>query len=79
MCRSGVLLLFLSFRIFADEAAPLREALKKQAAHKSVVATFRQTKKVPALTNDIKTMGKLFAGSLEHQSGRRSFTTELKS
>jgi outer membrane lipoprotein-sorting protein len=60
MVHSGVLLLFLSLRIFADEAAPLREALKKQAAHKSVVATFRQTKKVPALTNDIKTMGKLW-------------------
>ena len=60
MIRFCIILLFLSLRIFADEAAPLRQALKKQAAHKSVVATFRQTKRVPALTDDIKTMGKLW-------------------
>jgi len=60
MVRFCIILLFLSLRIFADEAAPLRQALKKQAAHKSVVATFRQTKRVPALTDDIKTMGKLW-------------------
>ena len=60
MVRSFLLLLVLSLQVLSDEAAPLREALKKQAAHKSVVATFRQTKKVPALTDDIKTMGKLW-------------------
>jgi outer membrane lipoprotein-sorting protein len=60
MVRFCIILLLLSLRVFADEAAPLRQALKKQAAHKSVVATFRQTKRVPALTDDIKTMGKLW-------------------
>ena len=60
MVRSFLLFLVLSLQVLSDEAAPLREALKKQAAHKSVVATFRQTKKVPALTDDIKTMGKLW-------------------
>lgn len=60
MFRFILLSLFLTLRLFADEAAPLKAALKKQAAHKSVVATFRQTKKVPALTDEIKTMGKLW-------------------
>jgi outer membrane lipoprotein-sorting protein len=60
MVRFCIILLLLSLQVFADEAAPLRQALKKQAAHKSVVATFRQTKRVPALTDDIKTMGKLW-------------------
>lgn len=60
MLRIALLFLFLPLGLFADEAAPLREALKKQAGHKSVVVTFRQTKKIPALTGDIKTMGKLW-------------------
>ena len=60
MLRIALLSLFLPLGLFADEAAPLKAALKKQAGHKSVVVTFRQTKKVPALTDEIKTMGKLW-------------------
>ena len=60
MFRLVLIPLFLFLQLFGDEATPLKTALQKQAAHKSVVATFRQTKKVPALTDDIKTMGKLW-------------------
>jgi outer membrane lipoprotein-sorting protein len=56
-----IFLFFLfPFGLFADEAAPLKEALKKQAKHESVVVVFRQTKKVPTLVAEIKTMGKLW-------------------
>ena len=50
----------LPMSLFADGLAPLETALKKQAEHKSVVVLFRQTKKTPALTSEIKTMGKLW-------------------
>lgn len=60
MIRFVLLALLLSPGLFASETAPLEAALKKQAEHKSVVVLFRQTKKVPALTDEIKTMGKLW-------------------
>ena len=60
MNRMLFLVLLLPFRLFADDAAPLKEALQKQAKHSSVVVDFRQTKKVPALADEIKTMGKLW-------------------
>jgi len=46
--------------LFADGLAPLEAALKKQSEHKSVVVSFRQTKKSPAITKEIKTKGKLW-------------------
>ncbi|MEJ6718285.1 MAG: outer membrane lipoprotein carrier protein LolA [Akkermansiaceae bacterium] len=60
MIRIALLLLILPLGLFADETAPLKAALEKQAEHKSVIVVFRQTKKVPALTHEIKTMGKLW-------------------
>ncbi len=60
MIRFLTLALMLPFGLFADETTPLKAALEKQAEHKSVVVLFRQTKKVPALTDEIKTMGKLW-------------------
>ena len=60
MTRFFLPFVFIASGLFADEAAPLEAALKKQAEHKSVVVLFRQTKKVPALTDEIKTMGKLW-------------------
>lgn len=44
----------------ADEIQPLKMALQKQANHESVEVAFRQTKKSPALAEEIKTMGKLW-------------------
>ena len=60
MPRFALIILFFPLGLFADEAAPLKAALKRQAEHKSVIVTFRQTKKIPALTDEIKTMGKLW-------------------
>jgi outer membrane lipoprotein-sorting protein len=60
MSRLILLSLLFPIGLLADEAGPLKDALKKQASHKSVIVTFRQTKKVPALTDEIKTMGKLW-------------------
>lgn len=60
MTRLLLFSLLLPLGLFADEADPLKATLKKQAEHKSVVVLFRQTKKVPALTDEIKTMGKLW-------------------
>ena len=60
MFRFFLFILFSPLGLFADEAAPLKAALKRQAKHKSVVVNFRQTKKVPALADEIKTMGKLW-------------------
>lgn len=55
-----LLLLVLPSVVLSDEIAPLKAALQKQAKHKSVEVTFRQTKKSPALADEIKTMGKLW-------------------
>jgi outer membrane lipoprotein-sorting protein len=46
--------------LVADDIEPLKMALQKQANHESVEVTFRQTKKSPALADEIKTMGKLW-------------------
>jgi len=46
--------------IFADEMEPLRIALEKQANHKTVSVKVRQTKKIPALTEDIVMSGYLW-------------------
>ena len=56
------ILAFLAFPalVMADNIEPLKQALQKQARHQSVVVTFRQTKKSPALSSEIKTMGKLW-------------------
>jgi len=53
-------LLFFASILTGDEIRPLKEALKKQSQHQSVVVLFRQTKKIPALTDEIKTDGKLW-------------------
>ena len=45
---------------FADELAPLRTALEKQAKHKTVSVDVRQTKKIPALTEEIVQRGHLW-------------------
>lgn len=60
MTRFSAFLLLFPFGLLADEVAPLKEALQKQANHQSVEVEFRQTKKVPALSNEIKTPGKLW-------------------
>lgn len=60
MIRVLLLSFFLPLALFADETAPLKDALKRQSNHESVVVVFRQTKKIPALTDEIKTMGKLW-------------------
>jgi len=44
----------------ADEVAPLRIALEKQAEHKTVSVKVKQTKKIPALTEDIVMKGHLW-------------------
>jgi outer membrane lipoprotein-sorting protein len=44
----------------ADELAPLRVALEKQAKHSSVSVDVRQTKRVPALTEEIVQRGHLW-------------------
>ncbi len=44
----------------ADELAPLRAALEKQAKHRSVSVEIRQTKRMPALTEDIVQGGHLW-------------------
>lgn len=49
--RIACLATFLVFPgLHADELAPLRLALEKQAGHESVSVDVRQTKKIPALT-----------------------------
>lgn len=60
MLRFFIPALLMPLTLLADEATPLKEALRKQAQHKSVVVTFRQTKKVPSLTKPIQTPGKLW-------------------
>ncbi len=42
---------------YADDLAPLRTALEKQAQHKSVSVAVRQTKKIPALSEEIVQTG----------------------
>ena len=46
--------------VSADELAPLRNALEKQAQHKTVSVDVRQTKKIPALTEEIVLRGHLW-------------------
>jgi outer membrane lipoprotein-sorting protein len=60
MVRITLTFLAFSALAMADSIQPLKEALQKQAKHQSVVVTFRQTKKSPALADEIKTMGKLW-------------------
>ena len=45
---------------FADELAPLRNALEQQAKHKTVSVDVRQTKKIPALTDEVVQRGHLW-------------------
>jgi outer membrane lipoprotein-sorting protein len=45
---------------FADEVAPLRIALEKQSKFKTVSVKIKQTKKIPALTEDIVLTGHLW-------------------
>lgn len=44
----------------ADELVPLRAALEKQAKHRSVSVEIRQTKRIPALTEEIVQRGHLW-------------------
>ncbi len=60
MIRSVAFLLISVFPVFADELAPLREALERQAGHKTVSVDVRQTKKVPALTEKTVERGHLW-------------------
>ena len=60
MSRLLLLVSLFPLGLFADDVTPLKEALKKQSNHQTVVVEFRQTKKIPALTDEIKTMGKLW-------------------
>ena len=50
----------LASRVFADDLAPLRAALAKQAEHKTVSVDVRQTKKSPALTETTMERGHLW-------------------
>lgn len=54
------LFLLIIFPVFADELAPLRTALEKQANHKTVSVDVRQTKTIPALTEKIVERGHLW-------------------
>ncbi len=59
--KFAVFALVLSFvTIYAQDISPLKETLEKQAAHKSVEVKFRQTKKSPALTSEVKSSGRLW-------------------
>ena len=60
MFRVFLVIVFLPSGLLADATAPIEKALKKHANHKSVVVKFRQIKEIPALTNQIKTIGKLW-------------------
>lgn len=53
-------LILTSPLVSADQAAPLRIALEQQAQHKSVSVKIKQTKKIPALTEDIVLTGHLW-------------------
>lgn len=57
VCLAG--LFFCPFS-HADELAPLRTALEKQAKHRSVSVEIRQTKRMPALTDEIVQGGHLW-------------------
>ena len=46
--------------VAADDLAPLRAALEKQSQHKTVSVDVRQTKKIPALTDEIVLRGHLW-------------------
>jgi outer membrane lipoprotein-sorting protein len=46
--------------MFADELQPLQIALEKQARHKTVSVKIRQTKRIPALNEEIVTLGHLW-------------------
>jgi outer membrane lipoprotein-sorting protein len=52
--------LFLCSILHADDLEPLRVALEKQAKHRSVSVEIRQTKRVPALTDEIIQSGRLW-------------------
>ena len=46
--------------VFADDIAPLRLALENQAKHKTVSVKIKQTKKIPALIENIVLVGHLW-------------------
>lgn len=60
MMRLLSALLLLPLASFANDISPLEKALARQAEHQSVIVVFRQTKKSPALSEAIETMGKLW-------------------
>jgi len=53
-------LILTSPLVSADQVAPLRIALEKQAQYQSVSVKVKQTKKIPALTEDIVLTGHLW-------------------
>ena len=66
----GLPLLLICSQARADDVDPLRLALEKQGQHKTVSVNVKQTKKVPALTDEIVlrvtsgwSRGRPFAGS----------------
>lgn len=56
----GLSLLLICSQARADDVEPLRLALEKQGQHKTVSVNVKQTKKVPALTDEIVLRGHLW-------------------
>lgn len=56
----GLSLLLLAVPAHADDLAPLKVALEKQVLYKSLSVDVRQTKKVPALTEETVLLGHLW-------------------
>jgi outer membrane lipoprotein-sorting protein len=56
----SIALLLLPGIVSADSPEPLKTALEKRAEHKTVSVRVKQTKKIPALTEDIVTRGHLW-------------------
>ncbi|MGJ8634972.1 MAG: LolA family protein [Luteolibacter sp.] len=60
MFRKLIIIPALIATCHADDIAPLRTALEKQAQHKTVSVDVRQTKKIPALSEPIVLKGHLW-------------------
>jgi outer membrane lipoprotein-sorting protein len=60
MGKISFFLFLIPLTIFGNDISPLKRALERQAEHETVIVTFRQRKKSPALDDQIETMGKLW-------------------
>ena len=58
--RPLLITLLISTPLIAQDATPLKQALEKQAKHKTVSVGVRQTKKIPALSEPIVQQGHLW-------------------